>query len=90
MSYTNNKTSLSNGLSHDIFGFISNLRHKERYKKCQYCMAKSYDKEFNYIIGKRVSCLAKAPWKETNNKEIEKKHYLVIIALLQFKCLIHE
>lgn len=73
MSYTNNKTSLSNGLSHDIFGFISNLRHKERYKKCQYCMAKSYDKEFNYIIGKRVSCLAKAPWKETNNKEMEKK-----------------
>lgn len=34
-------------------------------------MAKSYDKEFNYIIGKRVSCLAKA--KETNNKEMEKK-----------------
>lgn len=53
-------------------------------------MAKSYDKEFNYIIGKRVSCLAKAPWKETNNKEMKKKHYLVIIALLQFKCLTHE
>lgn len=51
-------------------------------------MAKSYDKEFNYIIGKRVSCLAKA--KETNNKEMEKKQYLVIIALLQFKCLTHE
>lgn len=52
VSYINNKTSLSNGLlvSHDIFGFILNLRHKERYKKCQYCMTKSYDKEFNYII----------------------------------------
>lgn len=88
MSYTNNKTSLSNGLSHDIFGFISNLRHKERYKKCQYCMAKSYDKEFNYIIGKRVSCLAKA--KKRIIKKWKKKQYLVIIALLQFKCLTHE
>lgn len=24
------------------------------------------------LSGKRVSCLAKEPWKETNNKEMEK------------------